>query len=155
MGGCKGAGGETGPGPETGTGGGLSGTWGSSSVVWDALSSSVVDSSCGSIVEKKQVGRVYTCLAKALRINKTKQTSSPVGTPNVRYFHALFAMSWLLCSRCTSRITSCITIHSYPLSRKGSTSSKTIFQTTGSAEFLASVTNVNSFLRFNRLPEVS
>lgn len=45
MGGCTGG---------TGTGGGLSGTWGSSSVVCDALSSSVVDSSMpvsGSIVE--------------------------------------------------------------------------------------------------------
>ncbi|KAF8141870.1 hypothetical protein EV363DRAFT_1151216 [Boletus edulis] len=63
-------------------------------------------------------------------------------------------MSWLPSRRCTNRIASLVNRHC-PLSRKSSTSSKTIFQAPGSADFLASATDVNSFPRFNRLPESS
>lgn len=83
--------------------------------------------------------------------NQQSQTVSPSRI----CFKAVSAMSWLLSRRCTIRVTSRVKSNLFPLSRNVSTSSKTIFQTSSSAEFLASVTDVNSFPRFNRLPEVS
>ncbi|KIK82021.1 hypothetical protein PAXRUDRAFT_832458 [Paxillus rubicundulus Ve08.2h10] len=45
-------------------------------------------------------------------------------------------------------------IYRFLLSRRSSTKAKTIFQDSGSAEFLAAVAKADSLPRFNRLPEV-